>query len=333
MSDQQWGPIVGSATRAPSIHNTQPWRFEATGNRLDVFRDRDRALPVLDPTGRQQIISCGIAVEFAVLALRAAGAAPEVTLLPDPTDPDHVARIEATGLCEPTAGETSLARAIDHRHTLRAAFEARAVPADVVDRLRAAVADQPVWLKPVTDEEEEVATAFLLSRAEDLEEGDPAYLAELESWMRTDPAAVDGVPVAAVPAGDPRERASNWLIRDFVAGTREQRRFLPAGDSHAAPPTVERPTVLLLGSENDDRTAWLESGRALGRVLLEATAAGLSASPLTQALDWPATRQQLRSRLHLVGHPQMMLRLGYPPAGQPPVTSGRRPVTDVLRVR
>jgi hypothetical protein len=88
-----------------------------------------------------------------------------------------------------------------------------------------------------------------------------------------------------------------------------------------------------MGTESDDRYAWLLAGRALGRVLLHATTAGLAASPLTQALDWPATRQQLRSRLHLVGHPQMMLRLGYPPAGQPPVTSGRRPVADVLRVR
>ena len=65
-------------------------------------------------------------------------------------------------------------------------------------------------------------------------------------------------------------------------------------------------------------------------MLLRATEAGLVASPLTQALDWPATRRQLTGRLHLVGHPQMLLRLGYP--SQPPGTpSGRRPVAEVLR--
>lgn len=331
MSDQQWVSIVESATRAPSIHNTQPWRFEARGNRLDVFYDGDRALPVLDPTGRQQIISCGIAVEFAVLALRAAGSDAEVTLLPDSSDADHLARIEATGPRETTSGDRALAQAIADRHTVRAAFRARAVPAEIVDRMRAAAAGHGIWLKAITDEEEEVATAFLLSRAEDLERGDPAYLAELQRWMRTDPAAVDGVPTAAVPAGDPRERASNWLIRDFVAGTREQRDFLPAGDPDAPAPSVERPTVLLLGSDNDDRTAWLDAGRALGALLLAATEAGLAASPLTQALDWPATRHQLRSRLHLLGHPQMLVRLGYPPEDLSPVVSGRRPVAEVLR--
>ncbi|WP_093578410.1 hypothetical protein [Geodermatophilus amargosae] len=84
-----------------------------------------------------------------------------------------------------------------------------------------------------------------------------------------------------------------------------------------------------MGTDGDDRAAWSTAGRALGRVLLEATAAGLAASPLTQALDWPATRTQLRSRLRLVGYPQMLLRLGYPSGDRTPSTN-RRPVTDVL---
>jgi hypothetical protein len=92
---------------------------------------------------------------------------------------------------------------------------------------------------------------------------------------------------------------------------------------------VERPTVLLLGTTDDDRRAWLDAGRALGRLLLRATASGLVASPLTQALDWPATRGQLRSRLSLVGHPQMLLRLGWPASTGTP--TGRRPVGEVLR--
>jgi hypothetical protein len=87
--------------------------------------------------------------------------------------------------------------------------------------------------------------------------------------------------------------------------------------------------VVLLGTDNDDAMAWLTAGRALGQVLLRATDAGLAASPLTQALDWPATRSQLRSRLSLIGHPQMLLRLGYPISERTP-SSNRRPVAEVL---
>ena len=66
--------------------------------------------------------------------------------------------------------------------------------------------------------------------------------------------------------------------------------------------------------------------------LLLATAARIAASPLTQALDWPATRARLRSRLSLIGHPQMLLRMGYPQEGATVATSGRRPVGEVLTV-
>jgi len=187
-----------------------------------------------------------------------------------------------------------------------------------------------VWIKTVTGSEEEVATAFLVSRAEELERSDPEYLAELERWLRTDPAAVDGIPVAAVPEDDPSTRPSNWLVRDFVAGSRAPRTFLPAGDPAAPPPEVERPTVVLLGTDGDDRTAWLLAGRALGRLLLTTTVEGLATSPLTQALDWPATRTRMRARLSLVGYPQMLLRMGYPSTTGGPV-SGRRPVSEVLR--
>jgi hypothetical protein len=325
--------VVTAATRAPSIHNTQPWRFVATADRLEVFLDRDRALPVLDPTTRQQVISCGSAIEFAVVALSAAGYDGEVELLTDDSDPDHLATIEVTGRREPSEEDRALAQAIERRHTVRTAFQPRAVPEELIDRLQTEAGEYGTWVKPITRSEEEVATVFLISRAEELEQGDPAYLAELQSWMRTDPSAVDGVPVEAVPAGDPRTRPSNWLIRDFVVGEHERHDFLPSGDPDAPPPEVERPHVVLMGTEGDDRYAWLLAGRALGRVLLMATVEGLAASPLTQALDWPATRTQLKSRLSLVGHPQMLLRMGYPPETPSGAVSGRRPVGDVLEVR
>ncbi|MEO8888453.1 MAG: nitroreductase, partial [Jatrophihabitantaceae bacterium] len=50
---------VARATLAPSIHNTQPWRFVVRPDRLDVYRDRQRGVSVVDPNGRQLVISCG----------------------------------------------------------------------------------------------------------------------------------------------------------------------------------------------------------------------------------------------------------------------------------
>lgn len=331
MDERSWDGVVAAAVRAPSIHNTQPWRFLATPDRLDVLLDRERALPVLDASGRQQVISCGIAIEFAAVAQAAAGVAAGVDLLPDDGNPDHLATLRVAGEHEVTDDDRAALAAIGRRRTVRAAFQPRAVPADLVDGLQAEAEAFGVWVKPITREEEEMSTVFLLARAEEIEQANPDYLAELQRWVRTDPGAVDGIPLDAVPSEDPATRPSNWLIRDFVAGERQHSAFLPPGDPDAPPPAVERPTVLLLGTGNDDRRAWLDSGRALGRLLLSVTAAGAAASPLTQALDWPATREQLRHRLSIVGHPQMLLRMGFPTdPGNVPV-SGRRPVAEVLR--
>jgi nitroreductase len=329
VDQRQWTEIVTAATRAPSIHNTQPWLFASHPDRLEVYTDPERALTVLDPSGRQRVISCGVAVEFAAVAARADGHGVAVEELPDVGNPDHLATLRVTEPGQPTEVDRELAAAIERRHTQRGAFLPRAVPSDVVDRLQTEAGEFGVWVKHISESEEEVATVFLISRAEEIEQGEPAYRDELERWLRTDPAAVDGVPIEAVPSADPASRPSNWLIRDFVVGSRPETRTQASVDPDAPPPPVERPTVLLLGTQNDDRYAWLAAGRALGRLLLSATDAGLAASPLTQALDWAATRGQLRSRLSLVGHPQMLLRLGYP--ATPGTVSGRRPVDEVLR--
>jgi hypothetical protein len=137
VDEQGWTEVVTAATRAPSIHNTQPWRFTASPDRLELFLDPERALPVLDPTARQQVISCGIALEFAVVALAAAGAAAEVELMPDPDDPDHLAGIRVTGARPPSEDDREMAAAIGRRHTVRAPFQRRAVPPELIEGLQA----------------------------------------------------------------------------------------------------------------------------------------------------------------------------------------------------
>src|SRR5947209_13696468 len=166
VEEQDWAEVVAAATRAPSIHNTQPWLFVARGDTLELHLDRERALPVLDPSGRQQIISCGVAVELAIVALRGAGHEAHADLLPDPADPDHLATVQVGSACEPSADDRALVAAINDRHTVRAPFQAKAVPEELLTRLREEAEALDVWLKPITESEEEGATVFLSSRAE-----------------------------------------------------------------------------------------------------------------------------------------------------------------------
>src|SRR5262249_19128602 len=148
----------------------------------------------------------------------------------------------------------------------------------------------------------------------------PRYHAELDRWVHAY-AESDGIPKQAVTSW-PDAHISDVPLRDF---TREA--HYPHPDSRDRPPTVERDALILLGSDTDDRVGWLRSGRALATVLLILPDAGLTSQPLGPATDLPAIRTQLQRSLGLLGHPQLLMRIGYG-HGQP--RTARRPVDEIL---
>ena len=324
--------VLELASLAPSVHNTQPWRFVWDGSALHVLEDAERSLPVLDPAGRERAISCGAAVLHARLALAELGHAHRCALLPDPGRPEVVATLTVEGRAEPSAQDRALARAIPRRATDRDPYDDRPVPDDVREALRRAAEQEGAWLRFVGADgaDDAVELQVLLSSADDSQRTDPAYLAELAAWRREREA--EGVPSRALPTVPADQRASTWVVRDFDAGADPGRQQDDAGaaarSGPADPPHAEHPSVLVLGTEGDDRRDWLVAGQALARVLLEATLADVAAQPLTQVLEVPVLRGRVRHALGVVGHPQMLLRAGYGSAGP---RSRRRPVEEVVR--
>ena len=310
--------VVEQATHAPSIHNTQPWRFRLGPDEIRLEADADRALAVIDPSGRQLHISCGSALEFAVLALRAAGHESSVAVLPDPDQPQLLAVVSVGSPVDPSDLDRSMAAAIERRHTHRDPFDERAVPQPLVDAFRDQVEYAGAWLRVLGSGEEQAVTAVLLARADEAERADPAYDEELRRWTReTGPG--QGVPEEAMPATPPGGRRSSMRLRDFTGETGEQ-----APDPQGP---VEHPLVVLLGTREDDRASWIRAGRALARLLLRAAVDEVFASPLNQVLDVHYTRMQLGRELGVVGFPQMLLRMGFAHDGP---HTGRRPVDEVL---
>ena len=315
---------VNAATFAPSVHNTQPWRFELHGDSLDVFADTNRWLHAVDPVGRDLYISCGAAIYFARLALRGLSREITTTLLPTPSRPEHLARITMSGRHEPSEDERMLIRAIPIRYTDRGSYDNRPLPDDLIETFRKGVAAEGAWLRPIEDSNDSVEVAMLLARADDLQEAGPHYREELAHWSRYDDSAVDGIPRRAVPPTPVADRASNYRLRDFDVDGRAAAPVPETGE----PPAAETPFVCLLGTAADDKRAWLEAGQALGWLLLRAAADSISASPMTQVLEVASTRAELTHRLRLLSHPQMLLRMGYG-TGQP--TTHRRPVDEVVQ--
>src|SRR5256885_2164101 len=122
MEPEEMRAIAEFAALAPSVHNTQPWRFAARSQALEIYLEPARALAVLDPDGRQMHLSCGAAIEFARLAVRSLGRACTVRLLPDGADPTLVAKL-IVGLDQPTTyTEQLLIDAVARRYTDRGPY-------------------------------------------------------------------------------------------------------------------------------------------------------------------------------------------------------------------
>lgn len=306
------------ATLAPSVHNTQPWRLRRSGSVLEIHADWDRRLRVLDPRGRQLLISCGCALFNARVALAAAGYEASVERLPDPEQPGLLARLTSAEPRVPEATIGWLDPVIELRHTNRRPFADESTPRDVVDALVAAANNEGAELFPITEPEHRIATARLSREADRLEAVDPAYRAELRAWTSGDPDRLDGLPLASVHGGGtgpPNEPA----IRDFdVDGM---------GWMHPETRTGTNQCLLLLGTQQDTPAAWLRAGEALEHVLLELTRRGYVASPLTQVIEVASTNARLREELQLTMYPHILLRVGRAPTTP---AARRRRFVDML---
>jgi hypothetical protein len=323
LTDAQLRSAVASAIRAPSLHNTQPWLFTATGDSIIVRSDSSRWLRHEDPLGRELLLSCGGAVRHLVLGLRVQGFDVRLDLLPEPElDPEQVALVTVVDRRPPTISELELHAASRIRHTDRSRFSNRPVPDVVLDRLRG-IAELDGAFLDVLSEDEAIEVAVLTTRAESLLHSEAVLRSEQSHWVSSSNHPTEGLPHDALPDHGAR-RGSPVPLRDFLIDLRH-----PATAQPADPPVAEHPVLVVLGTQGDDRFSWLTAGVAVSDVLLTLTSLGLVASPLTQALEVAGLRSRMRRSLSLQGNPQIVLRLGYP-GGTGSPRAGRRALDDVM---
>ncbi len=292
--------LITSAARAPSVHNTQPWRFGVGPDAVELWTDPRRKLHA-DASGREMLISCGAALFGLRLAIRSLGYMAVTDLLPDPAQLRLMARVSA-GPAAPASGlERQLLDAVPRRHTHRGPFAAGPLPQGLLVGLQHDALAEGATLALVADgltyDRLERITAAAARRG-DLS---PRGRAEIRRWTRAaaDPAQ-DGIPATALASstGRPPGRLPQ---RDFDLG-----RGIACLPSGGEPPSA---TAVLL-TPGDRRADWLRAGQALYRLLLHAASPQVFASMHTQPLEDAVTRGLISSQLALPGHPQMLLQLG-----------------------
>ncbi|MBF6223076.1 hypothetical protein IU479_33895 [Nocardia abscessus] len=307
------------AARAPSVHNTQPWRWVFDGTRLHLFTDADRLLLSTDPHGRQLVISCGAVLHHLRTVFADQGWHTDTVRVPDRQRPDHLATIEFRPWADPPEGIHTRALAIDRRRTDRLPMSAPEGFADIVPRLRLLTSPHDVELS-VLDDSARPRLAAASEQTGALRRDDLLYQTELQ-WWAGHSETPEGVPRSALVSD--AEFARVGVGRAFPSAPHSMRRA--ELEDHAR--------LVVLSTEGDSVTQWLHTGEALSAVLLECTAAGLATCALTHITELPTGRRLLTSLIPSPATPQVLLRIGTAPddADMIPPTP-RRPVTDIFIV-
>lgn len=312
--------LVQYAVLAPSGHNTQPWLFKVSNDRIELYADRTRALPVVDPDDRELIISCGAALFHLRLALRYFGFADRVETFPQTDNRDLLARVCPGEHRVCTETEQQLFAAIPCRRTHRQGFDSRNVPEALVAVLHEAAAEEGAWLQLVQGDTARQAVADLIAEGNRMQAADPRFRRELAAWIRSNSTqSRDGMPAYAHGVGDLLSYLSSFFIRTFDWGA-----GIAARDRRLA---TEAPVLAVIGTESDTPADWLAAGQALAHVLLYARAHDVWASFLNQPIEVAALRPRLHSILNRSGWAQLLVRMGYGKEVRP---TPRRMASEVL---
>ena len=308
--------LLLAAVAAPSMHNTQPWRFriEDAGGTIELHADPARTLPLGDPDGRAAHIACGAALLNLRVAAAVAGLRSDVRLLPDTGQPLLLAEIRLAGRHHPTRWERELHAAIWRRQTNREPFSNRPVPPGIRAELGEAACLEGATLAFLDRGETRRVLRLAAETERDLL-ADPAYRAELARWAGGYRDR-DGIPGTAL---GPRSPDGGNPVRDF----NPERRHGPVRYAWFE----EHPQLAVLSAGSGGPLAWLMAGQALQRVWLTATCRGIAVCPLTQSLE-TAEAWLVRDPRSAAGQPQMILRIGYGLPLRP--GAPRRPVAEVI---
>ena len=308
--------LIATAARAPSVHNTQPWRFRVGEFAIELYADTRRKLQT-DPLGREMLISCGAALFGLGLAVRSLGYLPVVELLPDPAKLRLLARVRLGSPVPMTARERQMLEALPHRHTHRGPFDPGPLPAGLLAGLQHDALAEGAALAPVDPGIAYRQLADIVGAAGRRQDLDLIARTEMRRWSRVAAdSARDGVPAHAFPASAGHQ-PGRLPQRDFDLG--RGLGLVPA----SGPPAAVTAVLLTPG---DGRADWLHAGQALHRLLAHSASRWVSASLYTQPLEAAAIRALIKDRLALPGAPQMLLQLGLARTTR---STARRPPAEV----
>lgn len=306
------------AALAANSHNTQPWKFRSSANRIDILPDFSRRTPAVDPDDHHLFVSLGCAAANLALACRTKDRPGALHF--DPAGDGAV--VFASGNGPPK--EPALFDAIARRQSSRTEYDGAPVSASDLRTLTAAAAVPGVDLIVITDRAQIDRIGELVIAGNSAQIADPAFVWELRSWLRFSPrqAIETGDGLFSATTGNPALPAwlgphvFDWMFRAETENAKYARQI------------ASTPAIAVFACQKEDRAHWVLCGQACQRFALQATALGLRHAFVNQPVEVPRLRPELAGLVGIPGRrPDLVMRFGHGP-GMP--YSARRPVESTM---
>ncbi len=334
------GPItvVRAAILSANPHNSQPWRFQVSSSAIEMYADLSRNIGAMDPFLRELHIGLGCSLENLVIAARAKGYQPLLTLMPNPNDPTLIAHVE---LSQGIKADEALYQSIPQRHTHRAPFDtSRALSSATLAGLDQQVAGiagaEIIW---ITSDTLKSQIGQLIVEGAEAIAGDRQQSSDSFRWWRDSRSGIeqfkDGMTVDAAGLS-PLVTALAKILPAQSRQQNDQAWIQQTRDNYVKTAAAFGVVVVRDPTDNLQR---INGGRLYQRLHLAATMHGIAMQPLntlTERID----RERLLGLAprftgavpQLLGAPVMQalmsFRIGYPTMKTLP--SPRRPAESVI---
>lgn len=274
--------LLEAAICAPSGDNCQPWRFEITEEQIRIYNVPDRDTSLFNFRQRASLVAHGALIENLMIAAEAAGYRPELKLFPAPASPHLVASVN---LLSASPGDQRLANAIPHRCTNRRRYDGAPLTEDERRALIAAADPRPGEVALTGNREEQAAVADIIALNDRLVFENQQLHAFLFDHIRWDDqearATLDGLDIKTLDLAPPDRMMfpllKNWSLVKVLAAFGVPR--IIAANARKQAMSAGALGAIVIPDNSD--LSYVNAGRIMERIWLEATLLGLSFQLMT----------------------------------------------------
>lgn len=318
----QYEELIQKAIKAPSGHNTQPWKFELAENSITIYPDYTRALPIVDADNHALFISLGCALENLIIAAEHYGFNTSIKI-----NTEQINKESITVQLIPSAPKEDvlLYNFIDVRQATRNIYNGEPIPDTNIEKLKAASLQEDVQTVFFADGMDSESIIDFVKEGNKLQFKNPSFIAELVKWIRFNKktAIQKGDGLFGASTGNPS--VPTWFGKLYMK--------ISANPEKEANKWVElihnSSAIMIFIAERNDKKAWINVGRSFERTMLTAASLNINHAHVNMPCEELEVRKKLGRHLNLLKEqqPLLLIRLGY---SEKMPYSFRRPVEDVM---